>query len=332
MNTRLRISHCPNKGNKHSPQAAISLALAAMLILAGCRSSEPHQISVIPPVTAWPIWEAEHAGAELAGKETGHRIYWNAPARADDIEGQIELVDRVIGDRTAGLVIVPNHSVALITPVMRAVHAGVPVVVVATPLAMPAGDKITYILNDDDESGRIAAERIGTLLNGKGTVAVLGIDPDITSTLNQLHSFEKNLAAQFPRIAIVERRAGWLNSAEAFQMAQETLNAHPELDAILGLTETATRGASEVLQERGSRVKLVGCRQELDLMRQVRAGRIDSIVAQNTYEMGYRAVHAIAMRTSSRPVPAETRIKPLLITRENYDTPEVQQLFHEWRP
>jgi ribose transport system substrate-binding protein len=280
------------------------------------------------------LWEAEHAGAEIAGRETGFRIYWNASPRADDVEAQIELVNRVIEDGTDGLVLTPDHSLALITPVMRAVNEGVPVVIVGTPLAIPAGKNISYILNDDEESGRIAADRIGVLLHGEGSVAVLGIDPDITSTLIQLRAFEKHLSLRFPKIAIVERRAGWLNPAESIQVAQETLDAHPELNAILGMTDTAIRGASDALRDRprASQVKLVSCRQELDLMWRLREGQIDSIVAQNTYEMGYRAIRVIADESNGKSVARETKITPLLITRENFDSPEVQQLFREWRP
>lgn len=280
------------------------------------------------------MWEAEHAGAEIAGQETGFHIYWNAPPRADAIEGQIRLVDRVIQDGTAGLVLVPDHRLALINPVLRALDRGVPVVIVASPLAIPAGEKgISYVLNDDQESGRMAARRIGKLLHGTGSVAVLGIDADTASTLIQLQAFEETLDAEFPGIAIVERRSGSFNSAGAVQAASDTLDSHP-VDAILALTDVALRGAADALRQHPqfNRVKLVGCRQDLELMWAIRSGRIDSIVVQNTYEMGYRAVRMIAAKRQGQVTPTVVRLKPILATRDNLDSPELQQAFRQWRP
>src|SRR5216683_2477915 len=86
-----------------------------------CRSSNSRTIAVIPRTTANELWESVHKGAETAGHQTGFHIYWNAPTREDDIERQVGLVERVINDRPAGLVLAPDHYLALVAAVRRAI-------------------------------------------------------------------------------------------------------------------------------------------------------------------------------------------------------------------
>src|SRR5690348_12466820 len=86
--------------------AAAGILLAC---LPGCRSN-PRTIAVIPRTTGISLWEPEHAGAEDAARGDGFRIYWNAPTREDDVQNQIALVERIIDQRYAGLVLAPDQT------------------------------------------------------------------------------------------------------------------------------------------------------------------------------------------------------------------------------
>ena len=118
-------------------------------------------------------------GAQMAAKELGERIYWNASTREDDIDGQIALVDRMRLGQYRGLVLAPDHAQALITPVRRALASGLPIVIVGSPLPIPASSDLSCVLNDEQLGGRFAAQRALALMHGHGGVALIGIDPDI---------------------------------------------------------------------------------------------------------------------------------------------------------
>src|SRR5207248_1385861 len=81
-------------------------------------------IAVIPRTSGSPFWEPVHVGAEIAARSTNIKIYWNAPTREDDIQGQIALVDAVIDRKYQGLILAPDQALALITPVRRALSKG----------------------------------------------------------------------------------------------------------------------------------------------------------------------------------------------------------------
>ena len=308
--------------------------LFGIILLTGtaCNPSRIPVIAVIPRTTALMLWEAAHAGAEAAAQKAGFHIYWNAPTSEDDVERQIAMVQRSVDRGAQAVVLAPDQALALMVPVRNLIANGIPIVVISSPLAIPPGGKLSYILNDEQETGRIAADRIGLILQGRGTVAVLGIDPDITGIVNRTREFETDLAARYPGIRIVDERTGGFNIAQAQEVTEDVLAKNPHLDSILALNSSATRGAYLALRARGElrKIKLVACEQEL--IPPLVTGEIDSIIVENTYEMGFRAVQLIAAQRRGEAVSSQTELSPKLVTRENLNTPEVQKLLTmNWR-
>ena len=304
------------------------------LITCGCSSDEPRTIAVIPETTATEFWEAAHGGAEAAARDTGFRIYWNGPTREDDIQRQIALVDRAIDSECAGLVVAPTNYLALVGSIRQALSKHIPTVVIRSSLPIPSGQGLSYILNDDEETGRLAAARAGMLLAGKGQVALLGLDPSGPRSIIRARAIEAELAKSFPAVSIVEKKLGSANTAEVQQIAQEILIEHPSLKAIITLDVTATEGTWAALTalRKGKQVKLIGCEQEVDLMAGIRHGDIDSVVIEDTYEMGLRAVQSIAARSHGESVPDRIELEPMLVTKANIDSAEVQRMLSvNWR-
>lgn len=304
--------------------ASVLLGLCLSLSV-GCRFGDP-AIAVIPRTTGTALWEPEHEGAAQAAAEAGLHIYWNAPTREDDIQRQIALVERIIDQKYTGLILSPDQSLALMTPVRRALAHGIPTVILGSPLPMKPGGKLIYVLSDDQRAGQMAADRVGMVLHGAGTVAVLGIDPDITGVLDRERSFEITLADKNPGIRIAAKRMGSFNVPYEQQIAEEVLADHPNLGAILAVTTDATRGAYSALTEMhlAGKVKLIGCDQ--DLLAPLTTGEMDSIIAEDTYQMGYIAANLLSRERQGKPVPALTKVSPKLITKDNLSSPEIRRI------
>jgi ABC-type sugar transport system substrate-binding protein len=70
----------------------------------------------------------------------------------------------------------------------------------------------------------------------------------------------------------------------------------------------------------------------VDLMAGIRHGDIDSVIVENTYEMGFRAIQSIAARLRGESVPDKIELKPALVTKANIDSDEVQKMLAvNWR-
>ena len=277
------------------------------------------------------LWEPEHGGAQTTALKLGARIYWNAPTREDDVEGQIAFVQRVSSGTYQGLILAPDQSRALITPVRRAMQRGLSIVVVGSPLPIPPGNRLSYVLNDDQEGGRIAAQRVATILHGQGSVAILGIDDDIAGIVTRARSLEQFLATAYPQIHIV-KMAGSFNLPHEQQVAEETLKANPGLDAVVTLTSTSTLGAISVVASLrpSRRIRIIAF--DPDFLGFDNPD-LDSFVLEDTQKMGAEAVRLIVGKLQGQSEPAVTEYKPVLVTRDNVNSADVRQLTSmDWRP
>jgi ribose transport system substrate-binding protein len=306
---------------------AQALLVAALLPVPGCKRAHP-VIAVIPRTCGTALWEPEHAGAAEVARSSGLDIYWNAPMRDDDTQTQISLIGKAQSRGYAGIIVSPIETLPMRTPIRRALANGIPVVVVGTELGIPPGNKLAYVLNDEEAGGRMAAERIGSILHGEGSIAILGIDPRLMSNIARERSFETALASGYPRIRVALRRFGLSSVPQEQQAAEELLSKGEKIDAIVALSLASTRGAYYALVEfdKDNAIKLVGFDQ--DLLPPVRTGGIDSVVVQNTYEMGRLAMGLMERELNGEAGSTEVLVAPVLMTRDNIDSPQIRRILN----
>ena len=306
------------------------LACTAALWISACRLHHQVRIAVIPQTEGTIIWEAAHVGVEEAASQTGAIIYWIAPTREDDVEAQIRLVDRVENDDFQGLVLAPDQALSLISPVRRALSKGIPTVIIGSPLPIAAGGNLFYILNDDVEAGQLAAQRVANLLKGHGSVAILGLDPDIAETMSRARTFEQYLAQNDPNIRIVQKRIGSYNVPHEQQAAEDTLKAYPDLGVIVALMSTTIDGtqlALDTVQDSRS-TKIIGF-DDSGLLPFDHKPNLDCVIHEDTREMGKKAIELIHAKLLGQSVPAVIRLHPKLITRGNENSPEVRRMLSQ---
>ena len=293
----------------------------------GCDSRHRTTIAVIPQTEGVVFWDAVHLGAEIAARRGGASVYWNAPTREDDIEAQISLVESVVDRRFQGLLLAPDHSLALISPVRRALSHGIATVVIGSSLPIPPSPNLTNVVNDDERGGQLAAERVSSLLRGHGKVAILGIDPDISSTMIRCRAFEKTMAKIAPGISIVEKRQGSYNAPREQQVAEETLEARPDLDFIVALMWTSADGLMRVLDSQKVRTPVRFITFDSPGSPPFdRYANLDSVVQEDIRSMSERGVGIVLAKLAHQPTPGQVVFVPRLLTRENVNAVEIREM------
>ena len=180
-----------------SVAALLAAVLAAAFAPSGCRRDTTPVIGVVPKGANHIFWQTVHAGAVKAGRESGYRIEWNAPALEIDSSRQIEIVESMVNRGLAGIVLAPVDRKALVAVVERAARAGVPVAIFDS--AIDTDNHIGYVATNNEEGGRIAARRLGEIVGGKGKVAVIGFMPGSGATMEREFGFEDEIRKKFPR-------------------------------------------------------------------------------------------------------------------------------------
>src|SRR5689334_12153655 len=300
----------------------LSLVLLASL---GCRRSEKPIIGVVPKGANHIFWQTVHAGAIKAAREYGFDIQWNAPSLEIDSSRQIEIVDSMINQHLAGIVLAPVDKSALVAVVERAIRAGIPVSIFDS--GIDTENILCYVATNNLEAGRMAARRMGEILGGKGKVGVVGFMAGSASTMQREEGFTSEIRAKFPAIEITGVMFGMADRAKAMAVAENMLTAHADLAGIYADNESSAEGALQAVKSRGaSGVKLVMMDASETLLAALRGGAVDSIVVQNPFRMGYESTRAIGMKLRGETPPKLQDSGATLVLKENLDTPEIKQL------
>jgi ribose transport system substrate-binding protein len=258
------------------------------------------------------------------------RVHYDGPSHEGDLQAQLMSFDRFRKEGYAGIILAPAQNRAFRTPVDRAIAAGMPIVILGSDLGIQS-PSLAYVLTDDTVGGRLAANRMAQILPKGGRLAVMGLTPDHSSTQERDRSFENELSQTHPSLHVVERSRGSANVAQEEQIAEDLLAGSGQVDGILALTSTATRGAyyAVMSQPRVRHIAIIGFDQ--DLLPPIRAGQIDAVIAQPAHTMGELAARTICQLRNGTTTNARVVVAPLLVTRQSIDDPGVTtQLDGAW--
>ena len=296
--------------------------MAALLSFAICGCGDTQlTVAVIPRTCGSRLWEPFHLGAALAARASGVHIYWNAPTQENDVERQIGFVKLALDRRYRGVVVAPDESLVFRTPVQRLLNRHIPVVIVDDNLDLPLNPDLSYVLNDEVIGGQLAARRVASVLRGKGSLALLGINPKLQSLTARERSFEETLKREAPGIRIAIREDDDdLSVPHEQQIAEDVLDSMPSIDAIVALSSSATRGAyyAKLDSAKNSRIVIIGFDQ--DLLPPIRSGEIDSVVIQDAPAIGRQAMENILRRLNHQSVSTVSTVEPVLLSRQNLDS------------
>ena len=305
------------------------LALVALLLLTptACRQdSSKRVIGVVPKGTNHIFWQTVRAGALAAADEFDFEILWNAPQIETDSSRQITIVENLINRKVDGIVLAPVDEEALVGVVERAAEHGIPVSIFDS--ALNSDRIISFIATDNYSSGVMAAERMGKILDGRGKVGVIGFMPGSASTMKRESGFVDTIEKQFPGIEVVGVKYTMADRAKALAEAENLMTAHPDLAGLFADNESSTDGTVRAVKQRGmaGKVQIVGYDASPELIEELRARTIDSIVVQNPFKMGYESTKAIGLHLRGEQPVREMDSGAHLILRENIEQPAIQEL------
>ena len=290
-------------------------------------------LAVIPKGTTHEFWKAIHAGAvqaaqELTASGDSVRIIWKGPLREDDREQQVQVVEGFISQGVSGIVLAPLDDRALVRPVEEAKGAGVPTVIIDSGLQ--SDQIVSFVATDNYKGGELCAERLGTLLGGKGKVLVLRYQEGSASTTEREKGFIEKMKSAYPGITLVssDQYAGATRET-AKRTSENLLNRYGnELTGIFTPNESSTDGMLLALQDiaKAGKIRLVGFDASKNLLDAMRAKQLDGVAVQNPMKMGYLGVKTMVAHLRNQPVEKRIDTGVSLVTPENMDEPASKEL------
>jgi ribose transport system substrate-binding protein len=311
-----------------SPRRLVAAALFLCLALASCNTSRKKIIAVVPKATSHMFWVSIQAGAMAAGHDLGVEVLWNGPATETDYSRQIEIVDSMIARHVDGLALAAQDRTALDGSLDRAAREGIPVTVFDS--GVDSTNYMTFVATNNYAAGQMAARKLGELLHGKGSIAMVLHVPGSFSTMERERGFEDTMAKEFPQIHTLQKQYGMSDRSKAMAAAENILTAHPDLDGIFASTEPSAVGTALALKSRrlSGKVKFVAFDASEGMVEDLKGGTIDALVAQDPFRIGYEAVQTLVDKLGGKTPPKRIDLSARVITKADLDKPEIRALLN----
>ncbi|MDR7188206.1 ribose transport system substrate-binding protein [Microbacterium sp. BE35] len=268
--------------------AALTLALASVVALAGCTTSsqaaddkptEDYYADFVPPTlepeagsdevvdtskfvkpegeplvigyadaslsNSWRVMtkaETEYAISQIPDAEL---VYTNAN---DSTPKQIADMDDLITQQVDAIILSATDVKALCPSIAKAEAAGIPVVI--QEREVDCDDYTTFVSLNAPELGAYQMEYVAQRLGGKGKIAIVSGIPGTGHTVAVETAYKKVLE-NYPDIEVVDTQYAEYDATKGRQMTAAILTAHPDLDAVLGISGNLGIGVFQGVQDAG---------------------------------------------------------------------------------
>ena len=283
-------------------------------------------IAFVPKALNSPFWSEMQQAAESEAVSQGVRLISLAADRETDVERQYQIIENLIQQGVDAILLSPSGSRELVPAIRKANVAGIPVLLLDTRIDPAAAESVgatvlTYIGSDNFEGGVVAGRYLAAKLAGQSKVAIIeGISGHETADQRRL-GFQQGIAA-YPHIRLVASQTANWERARAYTVAENLLQAHPDLAAIFAANDEMALGALEAVAaaRRLEHVLVIGFDAIPDALDNIRSGRLLGSVAQFPGEMGRLGVrHAVALLRQGTAPPEEVLTRVEMIDRDNLD-------------
>lgn len=307
---------------------ALILAVAMVACMfAGCskdnNKTDAKEILVIVKNSTAPFWISVMDGAKAAGAELGYTVTCKTPvdtAEGSGNEQQSNLCEEAIVSGVSCVVLAPVDSEAIVPATKKINEAGIPIVNLNTKISDDTQYK-TFCGLENINQGYNTAKAMFELMNGEGKIFIIEGSTGAQTSIDRVKGFEKALA-EYPNIEVVAQQSANYSRADALNVVQNLLQAHPDVNAILCCNDEMALGSAEAIDAANltGTIKVAGQDANDDAVAALKEGKITVTSFGNPYMQGYTAVKAAVDVLEGKNVDAFYEVETVVVTKENVDT------------
>ncbi|HEV2377760.1 MAG TPA: ABC transporter substrate-binding protein [Streptosporangiaceae bacterium] len=267
-------------------------------------------------------------GAKAEAKKLGVTLTETGPA-SFSVPEQKPLIDTAAVTKPGALLVAPTDTAALDNDLAR-VQKSSKLVFVDTASANPSLG-VTRISSDNSLGGKVAADSLGQLIGGKGSVAVISVAKGVSTTDARVAGFIAEMHAKFPNVTVLPEQNDDADSVStATSFIEGDLAAHPDLSGAFAANVITAQGAATGIAHAHKQgvIKLATFDADPAQMQMMSAGTIQLAIAQEPALEGADAVKEGLAAIEGKPVPKQIATPLIAITPQNMNSPSVKPFIY----
>jgi len=306
----------------------IIIMLSISFMFLGCnRESEQKgegekiRVALVLKTLNSPFFISLKQGAEQVAQSTGVEMIVQAPEREIDVEKQMQIIENLIQTRVNAICVSPSGSRELLPAIGKANQADIPVLIIDTRIDETAAreqgiETVTFIGSDNYQGGKLAGEYTGNLSDNDLNVVVLEGIPGHETGDNRLQGFT-DAVKEYPHIKIIASQPGNWERDQGYNVMQNLLQAHPDINVVFACNDLMALGAMEAIMasDKTDQIRIIGFDAIEEARKEIQLGNLEASIAQHPEEMGRLAVEYAIQAVQGKSVPNYIPVKIELITR-----------------
>ena len=266
----------------------ISLGLALDASAAGKTSSFS-----LKTITNDDFQKAIADAIQKAVEESGNKFLLVTAGEQTAVSTQVNQVEDLIAKKVDGLVLSPMDGKAVVPVLKKAQAAGIPVVIVDSPVEKGNENLyLSFVGTDNFNAGAQAGKRMVSELGNEGNVLIVrGANGSLAGD-DRVDGFKKGLEGSNLKI-VGEQPGNWTNSV-AMQVTENMLQANKDVQGLFTASDVMLDGILQALEDAGETgVKILAVDESKKAVALVKEGKVVGTMAQFPAKMGKAAVETL---------------------------------------
>jgi ribose transport system substrate-binding protein len=218
-----------------------------------------------------------------------------------------------------GVLIFPGDSVMVAEPI-KTIYNAEKIPVVITDIGVRSGEYISLIITDNYKGGQQAADYMATLVPKGSKVITLDHAPTNDNGQTRQKGFEDR-AKELGLTVLPEQPVPLLTLDSGRQAMEDLLVSEPEVKGAFAFNQLVLQGAYQALEQAGKagEVKLVGFDLDPVSFQMVKDGKLDGLIVQDPYRMGYDGMNTVLSSLTGGKVEKFVGLGTKLLKKDNAD-------------
>ena len=272
-------------------QATTAPAAGSAMVAPTVTGGKKPKVGLVMKSLANDFFKQMNAGASDYATKNAATFEFKAVGMKDerDFAAQVDAVENFITQKYDIIVVAPADSKAMVTPLAKAVKAGITVVNIDVALdkdAMKtAGIDLPFFGPDNAAGAKLAGDALAKSLGTGGKVVILEGNPEADNAQERKKGFDQ--AVKDGGLVTLDSKTAHWETEEANTLMTTFLTKYPDIQGVMCANDSMVLGAVKAIDAAGKtgKIKVVGFDNIPALAPLLKAGKVQATVEQYGAQM-----------------------------------------------
>ncbi len=243
-------------------------ALGSAAVLTGgvrpALAADKPKVGLVMKSLANEFFKQMEAGAEAYAAKNADKFEFKAVGMKDerDFAAQVDAIENFVTQKYSVIVVAPADSKAMVTPIAKAIKAGVNVINIDVELDQDAkkaaGIDLAFFGPDNRAGAKLAGDALAKALGPGGKVVILEGNPEADNAVQRKKGFMDSVAEG--KLQLLDSKTAHWETEEANTLMTNFLTQYHDIQGVMAANDSMALGVVKALDAAGmsGKIQVVG--------------------------------------------------------------------------